>query len=427
MRMCILGGGGYLGQLLAQALQNEGGHFVVLFDLNFFASFPHIKLNEELTQRIEGSIERSDQLIEALTGCDACFHLAGYGMSGGPSLNKEKCFAINYWGTKNVIEICKNLGVSRLVFTSSVVVIFDGHTELYMADENTPYLQSSQYGNYYAESKSAAEQLILAENCPPKFSTCALRLRGIYGPGEDFLCKNVLVTFWKSDVPLTQFSSAENTVNALLLSEQSLRYPNSPAAGNKYHIVDGALNYSSNCIRAPYSVIYAFAFLCELLYRWFGIEPHLTRFECAIVGVTNTFSCQRAMRDFGYNPIRSHDLHSTIDFCLKQKEVQLKLKSRQQINENDNKKYPIDLTVPFSSIFSPINWIWVAWIVDSICSTKGLIILSKCAFLFLLLLIAGGHLFNNNIYDNLNSTNSAGSVAHQTSTFVAAHRWWTFF
>uniref|UniRef100_A0A915LZB1 3-beta hydroxysteroid dehydrogenase/isomerase domain-containing protein n=1 Tax=Meloidogyne javanica TaxID=6303 RepID=A0A915LZB1_MELJA len=327
MRMCILGGGGYL----------------------------------------------------ALTGCDACFHLAGYGMSGGPSLNKEKCFAINYWGTKNVIEICKNLGVSRLVFTSSVVVIFDGHTELYMADEDTPYLPSSQYGNYYAESKSAAEQLILAENCPPKFSTCALRLRGIYGPGE-----------------------------ALLLSEQSLRYPNSPAAGNKYHIVDGgppvhswgfwnplaaALNYSSNCIRAPYSVIYAFAFICELLYRWFGIEPHLTRFECAIVGVTNTFSCQRAMRDFGYNPIRSHDLHSTIDFCLKQKEVQLKLKSRQQINENnnDNKKYPIDLTVPFSSIFSPINWIWVAWIVDSICSTK------------------------------------AGSVAHQTSTFVAAHRWWTFF
>nr|CAD2175882.1 unnamed protein product [Meloidogyne enterolobii] len=435
MRMCILGGGGYLGQLLAQALQNEGGHFVVLFDLNFFASFPHIKLNEELTQRIEGSIERSDQLIEALTGCDACFHLAGYGMSGGPSLNKEKCFAINYWGTKNVIEICKNLGVSRLVFTSSVVVIFDGHTELYMADEDTPYLQSSQYGNYYAESKSAAEQLILAENCPPKFSTCALRLRGIYGPGElrcvqrfvDFLCKNVLVTFWKSEVPLTQFSSAENTVNALLLSEQSLRYQNSPAAGNKYHIVDAgppvhswgfwnplatALNCSSNCIRAPYSIIYAFAFLSELMYRWFGIEPHLTRFECAIVGVTNTFSCQRAMRDFGYNPIRSHDLHSTIDFCLKQKEVQSKLKSRQQINENNNddKKYPIDLTVSFNSIFSPINWIWVAWIVDSICSTKGLIILSKCAFLFLLLLIAG-----------------AGSVAHQTSTFVAAHRWWTFF
>uniref|UniRef100_A0A1I8BLV1 dTDP-4-dehydrorhamnose reductase n=1 Tax=Meloidogyne hapla TaxID=6305 RepID=A0A1I8BLV1_MELHA len=150
MRMCIIGGGGYLGQLLAQALQNEGGHFVVLFDLNFLASFPHIKLNEQLTQRIEGSIECSDQLIEALEGCDACFHLAGYGMSGGPS----------------------------------VVVIFDGHTELYMADEDTPYLQSSQYGNYYAESKSAAEQLILAENCPPKLSTCALRLRGIYGPGE---------------------------------------------------------------------------------------------------------------------------------------------------------------------------------------------------------------------------------------------------
>jgi len=35
-------------------------------------------------------------------------------------------------------------------------------------------------------------------------------------------------------------------LKALLLSEQSLRYPNSPAAGNKYHIVDGGppVNYS---------------------------------------------------------------------------------------------------------------------------------------------------------------------------------------
>lgn len=66
-----------------------------------------------------------------------------------------------------------------------------------MADEDTPYLQSSQYGNYYAESKSAAEQLILAENCPPKFSTCALRLRGIYGPGEvkNFFFKFILIKF----------------------------------------------------------------------------------------------------------------------------------------------------------------------------------------------------------------------------------------
>ncbi|KAF7635082.1 3Beta_HSD domain-containing protein [Meloidogyne graminicola] len=428
MRMCILGGGGYLGQFLAQALQNEEGHFVVLFDLNFSTSFPHIKLNENLTKRIEGSIENFEQLIKALKGCDACFHLAGYGMSGGPSLNKQKCFDINYWGTKNVIEI---------------VVIFNGQKELIMADENTtPYLK-------YYESKAAAEQIILAENNPPKLSTCALRLRGIYGPGElrmvkrfvDFLCGPIIITFSKSIEPITQFSSVENTINALLLSEKSLRIPNSPTAGNKYHILDGgppvnswgfwnplakALNSSGYCIHVPYSFVYIFAFISELLYYLFGIEPRLTRYEIALIGVTHTFSIKRAQKDFGYNPVRSHNLNSTIEFCLKQKkEEEEKLKEKQQ---KQFKNISIYLTNLFFSFFEYNNWLWIVWIFDLIWSKKSLIILSKCLFLFIFFLIANDHLFKNNTYyyNTINSTNLNNNniTTHQSHT--CTHKWWIF-
>ena len=43
MKMCILGGGGYLGQILARDLQNEG-HSVVILDLSV-SNFPHINVN----------------------------------------------------------------------------------------------------------------------------------------------------------------------------------------------------------------------------------------------------------------------------------------------------------------------------------------------------------------------------------------------
>lgn len=50
-RVCILGGGGYLGQYLAQNLQ-ENGYFVVILDLSF-PSFPYIPLDPTRVRRIE--------------------------------------------------------------------------------------------------------------------------------------------------------------------------------------------------------------------------------------------------------------------------------------------------------------------------------------------------------------------------------------
>ncbi|KAH7673075.1 hypothetical protein AAVH_42446, partial [Aphelenchoides avenae] len=43
-RICILGGGGFLGQNLAQELQ-QNGHFVVLLDLQF-ARVPNVALDK---------------------------------------------------------------------------------------------------------------------------------------------------------------------------------------------------------------------------------------------------------------------------------------------------------------------------------------------------------------------------------------------
>uniref|UniRef100_A0A915EQL4 NAD-dependent epimerase/dehydratase domain-containing protein n=1 Tax=Ditylenchus dipsaci TaxID=166011 RepID=A0A915EQL4_9BILA len=83
LRMCILGGGGYLGSCLTEKLQKDG-HFVVVLDLNF-ENLPQIIFDEFRLKRIKGSILNPVILAQALKECDACFHLVGYGIFGSAS------------------------------------------------------------------------------------------------------------------------------------------------------------------------------------------------------------------------------------------------------------------------------------------------------------------------------------------------------
>uniref|UniRef100_A0A914ZCE4 3-beta hydroxysteroid dehydrogenase/isomerase domain-containing protein n=1 Tax=Panagrolaimus superbus TaxID=310955 RepID=A0A914ZCE4_9BILA len=244
MKMCILGGGGYLGQCLAIDLQADG-HTIVMLDLNF-AHFSNINVNWKNVKLIKGSILDRSKLEEALNGCDACFHLAAYGMSGGASLNEKMTHLVNVGGTNLVIEACIKAKCRRLIYTSTVAVAF-GDKEVFNLDETAPYL--TKFLTPYAKSKCIAEQRVLQEGKNGTLESCALRLRGIYGPGEirstqktvDMVTKGFIrATFSKSEPCLSQYSSAENTSLALRKAEISLRIGHeSKTNGNAYNILDG--------------------------------------------------------------------------------------------------------------------------------------------------------------------------------------------
>uniref|UniRef100_A0A7E4V5R4 3Beta_HSD domain-containing protein n=1 Tax=Panagrellus redivivus TaxID=6233 RepID=A0A7E4V5R4_PANRE len=330
-RFAIIGGGGYLGQVLAKELLQEG-HEVAILDLNF-AKFDSIELNWKKVTVVKGSLLDVQKLQTVLKGADACFHLAAYGMSGGASLDKELTHLINVEGTKKVIEQCQISGVKRLIYTSTVGVVV-GEEEVYNLPTSAPYL--SKFLTPYAESKCIAEKLVLESGRSGKLATCALRLRGIFGPGELRCtqktldnCNWVLATFKKTDPCLCQYSGAENTTMALRLFEISLRQGSaSPTNGNPYFIVDeGAVDnfgfwYPLFKVRGarlpqfniPYKLVYFIAFLFECLYYAFKIEPLITRLEVNLLAMTNTYSIEEAKRDFGYAPTNNHSLKKTVEY-----------------------------------------------------------------------------------------------------------------
>jgi len=179
----ITGGCGYVGQRLACSLHKKGAK-IVLFDT--------IPPNQDLPEDIvfiQGDIREYAHVEKATTGVDCVLHLASYGMSGREQLNRQLIEAVNVQGTQNVLKACIELGVSRLVYTSTFNVVFGGQV-IENGDESLPYLPLHLHPDHYSRTKSLAEMAVLQANDTALkqgsgvLRTCALRPAGIYGPGE---------------------------------------------------------------------------------------------------------------------------------------------------------------------------------------------------------------------------------------------------
>ena len=102
-------------------------------------------------------VARAPQVLARLRADrpDVVIHLAAL-KGNAPSRQRPVAFfRVNAQGTLNLLEACRRLGISRVVFMSSVTVVGPGETP---ADESSPIRPLHPY----AASKAAAEALIHA-------------------------------------------------------------------------------------------------------------------------------------------------------------------------------------------------------------------------------------------------------------------------
>lgn len=103
---------------------------------------------------------------KALRGVDCVFHLASYGMSGKEMLQSGRVDEVNINGTCNILEVCHEFGVRRLVYVSTYNVVFGGK-EIVNGNESLKYFPIDDHVDAYGRSKSIAEQLVLKNNGRP--------------------------------------------------------------------------------------------------------------------------------------------------------------------------------------------------------------------------------------------------------------------
>ncbi|XP_053133139.1 putative short-chain dehydrogenase/reductase family 42E member 2 isoform X2 [Hemicordylus capensis] len=244
----ITGGGGYFGYHLGSALTKEGIS-VVLFD----RQKPAWDIPNQAVF-IQGDVRDADAVFRACEGVDCVFHAASCGLSGSERLQRrEEIESINVGGTKVVIDVCKKRSISRLIYTSSVNVVFGGNPIEGGDEETVPYFPLDKHADHYSRTKAIADQMVLAANGTPlkegdKLHTCVLRPPGIYGPEEGRhlprLARNIQrrILSFKFGSPDMQMNwvHIRNLVQGHILAAAALTANKGYiASGQAYYINDG--------------------------------------------------------------------------------------------------------------------------------------------------------------------------------------------
>ncbi|MCA9066201.1 MAG: NAD-dependent epimerase/dehydratase family protein [Planctomycetaceae bacterium] len=312
MRMLVTGGAGFLGFYIVEQLLAEGHEVRVLCR----GTYP--SLNRPGIEVMQADIRDAAQVELACAGVDAVFHVAAVpGVWGA----WQMFHSINTRGTLNVLQACRKQRVSRLIYTSSPSVVFDGDDHL-EADESLPYPRS--WMCHYPHSKALAEQAVLEAGKSSSLRTVSLRPHLIWGPRDNHLIPRLIRKAQAGKLKrvgdgtnVVSVSYVENAATAHIQVEQVLRdsdvpagrayFINEPEAVNLWDWIDLLLTRAGLPVvssSVSERTAYVAGAMLETVWKVLrlGGEPPMTRFVAAQLAGSHSYSIAAAARDFGYSP-----------------------------------------------------------------------------------------------------------------------------
>ncbi|MFM9970350.1 MAG: NAD-dependent epimerase/dehydratase family protein [Burkholderiales bacterium] len=311
MKALVTGGGGFLGLAIVRGLLARG---IEVFSFSR-SSYPSLT-NLGVTQH-RGDLTDAAALSAAASGVQVVFHVAAKPGIWG---DDDEYYQTNVIGTKNVIAACREHGITKLVYSSSPSVVFDGR-DMQGVDESVPY--PAHYEAAYPRTKALAEQMVRAAN-DATLATVSLRPHLIWGPGDNHLLPRLVARARAGQLArigsrpnLIDTIYIDNAADAHLLAAERLA-PGSPIAGKVYFISNGEplpmwemVNRLLAAAGAPpvtrsvptglaMALAHGFEFIHRLLRK--SSDPRLTRFVVSEMSTAHWFDIGAARRDLGYIP-----------------------------------------------------------------------------------------------------------------------------
>lgn len=195
MNILVTGASGFIGQHLVNALL-QAGHTPLILDLNPFPNETYLHAYSIPPQFIGDIRDKAFlnninlTLRQSWGKIDCCVHLAAVAAPRLAQTYPDLAWSTNVMGTRNVLELCRDLSCGKVVFFSSAHVY--GISPKYLpTDENHPLALLDTY----TTTKIVGEQLcrLYFENY--KIGYTCLRLFNAYGPGQSdqyFIGKKIL-------------------------------------------------------------------------------------------------------------------------------------------------------------------------------------------------------------------------------------------
>ena len=177
MRVLVTGGAGFIGSQVVRELLSRGARVVVL-DLLTYAGRRWYLKGLDATLHV-GDVVEPEAVARAMAGCDAVLHLAAESHVSRSLGDSTPFFRTNVDGTRVVLEVALEQGVTRVVHMSTDEVFGAAH-----GDRASGPDAAFRPGNPYAASKVAAEAVVMAWRHSFGSEANIVRCTNNYGPRQ---------------------------------------------------------------------------------------------------------------------------------------------------------------------------------------------------------------------------------------------------
>ncbi len=306
MKVFLTGGTGFIGKQVLQKLVARGDEVWALARSDSSAAAV-----EALGARaVRGDLHDVAVLRAAMTGCDVVFHIAAWYKLGGN--DPARMYGTNVGGTLDVLQTAFEVGVPKIVYTSSLAVNGDTHGQI--ADET--FYQAGPFLTDYDRSKWRAHYEIALPLIEKGAPIVIVMPGAVFGPGDHSLVGETLRWFWRGWLPVLpgpEMTLAYTHVEDI--AEGHILAADKGKPGESYIITGPALTLAEwiglaaevSGKRAPLFSIPA-AWLLPLAPIIGAVEQALPlpalfcRDSVAIVGATYIARAEKAHAELGWTP-----------------------------------------------------------------------------------------------------------------------------
>jgi nucleoside-diphosphate-sugar epimerase len=320
MKYFLTGATGFIGGRIAKQLRAQG-HEVIAVVRTPDKAQDLVALGVQLAK---GDVTEKESMRAPMTGVDGVYHVAGWYKVGVK--DKTPGVAININGTRNVLELMKELGIRKGVYTSTLAINSNTHGQ--EVDETYRFTGQhlSEYDRTKAEAHHIAEQFI-REGLPLVVVMPGL----VYGPDDTSGVRTSLIQFLQRKLPMipqtTAFSwgHVDDIARAHLLAMEQGKAGESYMICGPTHTFVEAMQMASDItgVPAPMSVpgeiMNVASFFAGLAEGFLTLPETYTAEGLRIVaGVTYIGNNAKAKRELGYAPRALRDgLKETLEHEMK--------------------------------------------------------------------------------------------------------------
>lgn len=306
MKYFVTGATGFVGGRVVRQLV-EAGQQVVVIVRNPAKATDLASLGIEIHQ---GDVTDKESMRTPMQDVDGVFHIAGWYKIGVN--DKSEGTKINIQGTRNVLELMRELGIAKGVYTSTLAIFSDTHGR--MVDET--YRYDGPHLSEYDRTKWVAHYEVAEPMIEAGLPLVIVQPGVIYGPGDTSTLHTAFIQYLQRKLPLmpgrTAFCWAHVDDIArghILAMEKGIPGQSYIIAGPSHTFVD-AIKMAQQItgvpaprIIVPPAMMKAMSGMMSVVEKIVPVpEMYTAEYLRVNAGVTYLGTNAKGVRELGYNP-----------------------------------------------------------------------------------------------------------------------------